>query len=246
MTHDEAQRLLDAYLDGELDVASSLAVEAHAHTCEACTTWLAERRLLVAQLRSTPLRFPTPPGLSIRLAVEPEQRRSRLFFGSWPQSLAAGLLLATGGFFLGHKLPRAPDLSDQLVSAHVRSALSPATVDVLSSNHHTVKPWFAARLPFSPPVPELAGGGDTLLGGRLDYIEHTRVAAIVYRHGDHLVNVFIWPRTAFIPPAASATSIDGFHLATAQVGDFSAVLVSDMSIDELTAFRQRWSAAAGP
>ena len=68
-------------------------------------------------------------------------------------------------------------------------------MDVLSSSHHTVKPWLSSKLPFSPPVPDLNDQGDTPLSARVDYVEHSPVAALVYQHGNHRIDVFVWPST---------------------------------------------------
>jgi anti-sigma factor RsiW len=245
MTHDDVRPLLDAYLDEELDAASTRAVEAHVDGCEACSTWLERRRALIATIRATPLRRTVPDDLARRIRRDTGAPSRGTFSVSWPAALAAGALLAMSGLFVGQQLPGSQGLAEDIVSAHVRATLSPHSLDVASSDHHTVKPWLSAKLPYSPPVPELADHGDTLLGGRLDYIGRTRVAALVYRHGNHSVDVFVWPAgTLALPPSIAQRSPDGYHVMAAEVGQFSAAFVSDMSTDELAAFRARWVALA--
>jgi len=250
MTHDEARSLLDAYIDDELELTTGLAVEAHLRECPQCTAWLAERRSLVGQLHAAALRYPVPADLGARISVQLRSEARRLRFQpQWFGAIAAGLIVAIGGFLLGQSWPRSPDLRSELVSASVRAMLGPHPIDVLSSDHHTVKPWLSSQLPFSPPVPELAQPGDTLLGARVDYLGSTRVAALVYQHGHHQINVYVWPRDAIAMAAPRDGAIDGYHLTTTQAGPFTAVMVSDMSVEELAAFRDRWradaSAAAG-
>jgi anti-sigma factor RsiW len=246
MTHDEVRSLLDAYIDDELDLATGLAVRAHLRGCHECTAWLAERRSLVGQLHAAALRYPLPPHLAARISARLRPRRLSVGFQpQWFGALAAGLIVAIGGFLLGHSWPRAPDLRAELVNASVRAVLSAHPIEVLSSDHHTVKPWLSSQLPFSPPVPELADHGDALLGARVDYLGSTRVAALLYQHGHHQINVYVWPRNALSMAAPDGAATDGYHLMSAQSGAFTAVMVSDLSAEDLSAFRERWSASAG-
>jgi len=245
MTHDDVRPLLDAYLDDELDAASTRAVEAHVDGCEACSTWLERRRVLVATIREAPLRHTVPDDLARRIQRDLGPPSRRTFSVSWPAALAAGALLAMSGLFVGQQLPGSQDLGEDIVSAHVRATLSTHSLDVASSDHHTVKPWLSAKLPFSPPVPELADHGDTLLGGRLDYVGRTRVAALVYQHDNHSIDVFVWPTAALaLPGSTTQRSPEGYHVLTAELGEFRAAFVSDMSVEELAAFRERWLAVA--
>jgi anti-sigma factor RsiW len=245
MTHEDVLATREAYVDGELDAASSLAVEAHFAACQECHAWLEARRALRAQLASPALRHAVPDGLGERIAGSLRERRPSLRRASvWPAALAAGLVLAIGGFLLGRTYSGSADPAQGLAAAHVRAVLSSHIVDVASSDHHAVKPWFAGRLPFSPPVPELDGQLDVLLGGRVDFVDHTRVAALAYQHGNHVIDVFVWPRSAALGARQADRTIDGYHVQTTEVGEFRAAFVSDASKDELLAFRNRWRAAA--
>jgi anti-sigma factor RsiW len=244
MTHEEALALLEAYVDDQLTVSDVLRVEVHVAECERCRIWLQDRRALIARIRSTPLRYSLPPEVerAIRRPLTPERLGTTRPW--WTQALAAGVVTGLLGLWVGHSLPQRPDQGDEWVSAHVRSTLSAHSVDVLSSSHHTVKPWLSSKLPFSPPVPELDGQGDLLLGARTDYINRMAVAALRYQHGNHQIDVFVWPSSQGPAPRASVTPIEGFRLATAQVPGFNAVVVSDMSASELDAFRDRWKERA--
>ncbi|MGH8231627.1 MAG: anti-sigma factor family protein [Steroidobacteraceae bacterium] len=245
MNHEQARALRDAYLDNELDAAATLALEAHVRECDDCRAELAARRALVAQLRDAARPYPLPATLSARITRALHQRHGPpLPSAPWLSALAAGVVLAVGGFLFGHALGRPAHLDAELVDASVRALLSGHPVDVLSSDHHTVKPWLSARLPFSPPVPELATQGDALLGGRVDYLARTPVGALLYQHGNHRINVYLWPRATLRSAPTQAVTLDGYHVLPAQAGDFAAVMVSDLSRDELAAFGARWSAAA--
>jgi anti-sigma factor RsiW len=243
MTHDEAIQILDAYVDAELDIVSTLAVEAHVGACDECTAWLLERRSLLAQIKSAQLRYAAPADLTRRVAARyrPAHRR---WYRRQPAAWAAGWVLVVCGFLMGQFFASGADVRDQLVSAHVRADLSAHPIDVVSTDHHTVKPWLAGKLSYSPPVPELKSGGDGLLGARLDTINSVRVAVLVYKHGNHAVDVFVWPNSAIRFGMASGASKDGFHVVVADSGAFRVAIVSDLSVDDLRAFRERWTAAA--
>jgi anti-sigma factor RsiW len=245
MTHDEAHSLLDAYLDDELDLATGLAVEAHLRDCRQCTAWLAERRSMLGRIRAAAISYPVPAEVRARVSARLGASRQRdTAQVQWLGALAAGLIVGIGGFLLGHAWPRPSDLRAELVGASVRAVLSAHPIDVLSSDHHTLKPWLSSQLPFSPPVPELADQGDALLGARVDYLGSIRVAALVYQHGHHQINVYVWPRSAMGMHAPADSQTDGYRLISAQAGAFTAVMVSDLGAEELSAFRERWRANA--
>jgi anti-sigma factor RsiW len=249
VNHEEAQLLLEAYHDEQLGIADTVRIETHLASCESCRAWLRERRALRARLQSAPLRYRMPADLAARirtlaLPAQAAPQRRRLLESQWPRALAASLLAGLIGLWAGHLLTVRSSAGEEWVGAYVRSTLGSRPLDVLSSDHHTVKPWLSARLPYSPPVPEMAGPDDELLGARVDYVERTAVAALVYRHGKHQVDVFVWPERERPEPVAAAAPIAGFRLEGSQLPGFNAVFVSDMSTPELAAFRERWSALA--
>jgi anti-sigma factor RsiW len=125
--------------------------------------------------------------------------------------------------------PRAA-LLDDLVNAHVRSLLPAHLVDVESTDRHTVKPWFAGHVDVSPAVYDFTAQGYHLLGGRADYFEHQRAAALVYQHGAHVINVFSWAGEGVLP---ADTSRNGYHLAFWKEGNLHYCAVSDTGWSEL-------------
>lgn len=122
-------------------------------------------------------------------------------------------------------------LLDQLVSAHVRSLMPSHLIDVVSTDKHTVKPWFAGHADVSPVVADFEPQGYRLVGGRVDYLEHQRSAVVVYQHGAHVINVFSWAGRERALPADVTRS--GYHFAFWQAGDLQYCAVSDTGWDEL-------------
>ena len=158
---------------------------------------------------------------------------SRWFvLAGWPVALAASALLATV------LLQQRSQEADQVVAAHVRSLLANHLNDVVSSSHHTVKPWFAGRIDFSPPVPDLTSLGFELVGGRLDYVDHQQVAAIVYRKHGHIINVLAslpGRDTANMPHTAR---VQGYSVRSWRQSGLNLVAVSDIDPSELANLEQ--------
>jgi anti-sigma factor (TIGR02949 family) len=155
-----------------------------------------------------------------------------------------GLLAAVLAFFLISPYVVSPRsaLLDDLVNAHVRSLLPSHLVDVESTDRHTVKPWFAGHVDVSPAVYDFADQGYRLLGGRADYFEHQRAAALVYQHGPHVINVFSWEGEGALP---ADTTRNGYHLAFWKDGNLRYCAVSDTGWSELSKLVSLIRAAEG-
>ena len=204
MICNETLRLLDAYVDNELDLRGALEMEEHLARCPACGAEEKSLRELQASARTMLTRYPMPPGLEARLrevvhaeeaeppaqAVRPPRRAWR-WAALAPAAAAAALLVVAGPRLWSR--PSEASVADAVVAAHVRSLLANHLTDVASSDQHTVKPWFQGKLDYSVSVTDWAAEGYPLVGGRLDYVEDTAAAALVYRRAQHVVNLFVWP-----------------------------------------------------
>src|SRR5262249_46842155 len=124
-------------------------------------------------------------------------------------------------------------LAHDIFSGHWRALAAATPVDVVSSDRHTVKPWFAGKLAQAPLVQDFADQGFPLLGGRIDYLGGERVPVLVYRHGHHTIDVFVWPASSALP---AATRAQGYALELARLGEQRAAIVSDMDAQELARF----------
>jgi anti-sigma factor RsiW len=228
----EAQRLLEPYLDRELDSTFSGNVEQHLADCPACAT--AHQQLVNLSHAAKDLRQPMPAAfdLAIRSAIraDVEERRSRSL-RIWRATALAACLIATVTVVtsvLSHRaaLPANTLLADEIVSTHVRSLQADHLLDVPSSDQHTVKPWFTGKIDFAPDVRDFADRGYTLLGGRLEYLNRRPVVALVYRHANHTINAYTWPADESDAVASSQTR-QGFHLLSWSDGMMRWCLVSD-------------------
>ena len=178
-------------------------------------------------------------------AAEP-RRRARALPAPWLRLAASFLVVAGLSAALTYSLaPREANLvPDEVFASHVRGMLSgTGGIDVVSSDEHTVKPWFAGKLDFSPPVVELASDGFALAGGRVDYVAGRTAAALVYHHKKHVITLFIWPAAGSARAIAASTQ-RGDNLAHWSDGRMSYWAVSDLNAAELADFARHFAAAA--
>ena len=238
----EALRV-QAYFDGEVDAVSALEVERHAEHCPECRALLEHLANTRARMRSE-LEFATaPPQLRARISrvLDEEARRGnpqraprvplrpRPFWLGALGGMGAALAAALALFFLSPSLPN--PVLDDLVTAHVRSLMPEHLTDVVSTDRHTVKPWFAGHADVSPVVADFAERGYRLIGGRADYFDQQRVAVVVYQHGAHVINVFTWVAGRRALPESATRR--GYHIACWKLGNLQYCAVSDTGWDEL-------------
>ncbi|UXU86457.1 anti-sigma factor family protein [Burkholderia sp. S-53] len=170
---------------------------------------------------------PAPAGRGPRVAALPGL--------GWGVALMIALA-AAAGMALSARHADTDRTVDELVSSHVRADLSARDIDVISTDRHTVKPWFNGRLDYAPPVEDLAASGFALVGGRLDYVGRRRVAVLVYRYRQHVIDVYVRP--AGVGPAAPyATVSQGYALDRWDAAGMTWWAVTDAEPSALAAFR---------
>jgi anti-sigma factor RsiW len=244
-------RLVDAAMDGELDLLTSMAFDDHLAGCPSCAAIYGERAALVQTLRRDGERYMAPVDLAQRIVARlpaqptaaPARPRLRWWAerGAWAASVAA--LAASLALFL---VPRGqPDeFARELVAAHVRSLMPNHLMDVASTDQHTVKPWFNGRIALSPPVPDLAADGFPLAGGRLDYVDEHTAAALVYRRNQHVINLFVWAAPGAIAQGPHQEILNGYNLIRWTSDGLAYTAVSDLNLGELETFQRLWAKQA--
>ena len=235
-----------AYFDGELDALSAAGVERHSEACAECRALLQDLARVRTALRRDLTYASTPPALRaeiLRALAEEGAVKSPSVHGKrlrnwrpppfWKGTFSGigGTALAAGIAFFFMAPPLTNPILDDLVSAHVRSLMPDHLIDVVSTDKHTVKPWFAGHTDVSPVVADFDGQGYRLIGGRADFFDQQRAAVVVYQHGPHVINVFTW--TADQRGLPKNTTRNGYHLVFWKTGNLEYCAVSDTAWGEL-------------
>jgi anti-sigma factor RsiW len=132
--------------------------------------------------------------------------------------------------------PAAPSFEQEVVTSHIRSLMANHLMDVISTDQHTVKPWFDGKLDFAPPVRDLAAQGYPLAGGRLDYLDNRTVAVMVYHRALHPINLYVWPAADSGVSAVHQQTVQGYNVISWKKNGFEFRAVSDLNTDELGDF----------
>jgi anti-sigma factor RsiW len=247
MTCDEAEVMLHALIDDELDAGHAREVEAHAGQCARCAAQLAAYRDLRQAMQGANLRHAAPASLrrSIDRAMPSPAVTSRrsLLKGFAFGSLVSAAAAASVSLVILRD-DRDQRLLTDAVSAHLRSLQAEHLTDVLSTNQHTVKPWFNGRIDLAPPVVDLAAQGFTLIGGRLDFIDGKPVAALVYRRRVHVINLFVTQNIGSALQSPKFESLQGFNIGRWTEHGFNMLAVSDLNREELEEFCTKFAVAS--
>jgi anti-sigma factor RsiW len=265
MNCEEATKLIDRYLDSELDPITSQAIEKHLGDCNRCHQAYTTHGSLIRALGNATPYFKAPADLRERIqtsfrkeiaerpvrngvqGAQPGLPKSqpRLIPGAIPWNwlaLAAAIVLAA--IIVFNLIPRVQQretdqlLATQLIASHARSLLASHLTDVASSDQHTVKPWLDAKLDFAPAVVDLSQKGFPLIGGRLDYLDNRPVAALVYQRRQHFLNLFVWPVGANAVGSTKTMRRQGYQLLHWVDSDLNYWAVSDINEKELQEFKR--------
>jgi anti-sigma factor RsiW len=235
-----AERLrTQAFIDGAVDGDEAAAIERHIESCADCQSFCADAAALSDGIRTLLPRHAAPAALRRRVeAALGAERRGRRWAGRgfWRGALSgAGVTAAAASLALLAILPpRAGTLVDQLGDSHAQALIHGRTIQVVSSDHHTVKPWFAGRVALSPPVADFAAQGFPLAGGRVQRVGGFEAAVVVYRHGRHEIDLYVWADRG--APLAGEAVRRGYHLIFWTRRDLDYAAISDVSEPELRQF----------
>ena len=230
-----------AFIDGELDDAAARDAENHLAGCANCQAFVADAAVAGDLMRVHAQRHKAPAVLRQRVLADLKAspstgalRSAEGRRGFWLGAGSAGGLLAAAMAIFVLLPPSAASLSDTLVQAHTDALMAGREIQVVSSDHHTVKPWFAGRVAISPPVADFAAQGFTLAGGRLEKIDGQDMAVVVYRHGAHEIDLFVWADRGSQLPGTAVRH--GYHLVSWKSGDLGFAAVSDVESAEIEKF----------
>ena len=244
MNCDDVQNRVHAYVDGELNPVESAQIEKHLDQCPDCMPLYKQAQALRAAVHTRVTYFTAPEGLDsrVRSALRVNAAGSApMRTAVWKRlGLGAALAFAVVATWSLTLLLSAPSAQHRLlrdvVSDHVRSLMAQHLTDVASSDEHTVKPWFNGKLNFSPPVKDLTAQGFPLVGGRLDYLHGRPVAALVYRHRKHPINLFIWPASGTAAAGERTYARQGYNIVHWVRGGMNFWAISDLNLRELQTF----------
>ncbi|MFT4116206.1 anti-sigma factor family protein [Bradyrhizobium sp.] len=247
MNCDEATTLLHALLDNELDAGHAREVEAHIAGCPACTAEFAAQRDMKRVLADTNLRYAAPASLRARIEAslpQPQRQPSRRsVLRSFAMGSAVSALAASGVVAVVLRQDDQQRILSEVVSAHLRSLQAGHLTDVISTDQHTVKPWFNGKLDVAPPVIDLTAQGFTLVGGRLDYIDARAIGAVVYRRRQHVINLFVSQTSSTEHRAPQTETMQGFNCRRWGNRGLNFWAVSDLGADELAEFVDKFETA---
>ena len=267
MNCEEAVKLMDGYLDGELDPITSQAIEQHLRDCGHCDQAYKTHGSLIhaignatpyfkasAELREriqSSLRKETSEqpvrngvrGAQVLFHKRQSEPRSILWEPPWNWlGLAAAIIF--GAIIALNVVPRfqRPEadqfLATQLIASHVRSLMASHLTDVASSDQHTVKPWLDTKLDFAPPVVDLSSEGFPLIGGRLDYLDNRPAAVLIYQRRKHFINLFVWPAESGALRTTKTITRQGYQLLHWVDSDFNYWAVSDVNVNDVQTFKE--------
>ena len=248
MTCDEAEILLQALIDGELDAGHACEVEDHIAGCPRCAAQLAAWREMSKTIADADLRFAAPASLRQRIEAalplpQTQAPSRRAVLRGFAMGSAVSAIAASGIVAVVLRGDDEQRILSEVVSAHLRSLQAGHLTDVVSTDQHTVKPWFNGKLDVAPPVVDLTAQGFTLIGGRLDYVDTRPIGAVVYRRRSHVINLFVAQTASTERRAAKTESIQGFNIRRWSERGLNFWAVSDIAADELGDFGEKFESA---
>lgn len=257
----EMRLLIQAELDGELDTASIATLAAHVAACPGCASERRHMSALSSRLHDDLTYYAAPAALrqSLEMHLAAAQHRSpqhsttwraraRTAGTAWRQRFGLGTSALAGAAAIAASvtlvtwLPRDNTITEQLVADHIRALQPGHLMDVVSTDQHTVKPWFDGKLDFSPPVRDFVAQGFPLLGGRLDYLGGQPVAALVYGRAKHVIDLYVWPAGQSAPRLPASTERNGYNVIHWTQGGMSLTAISDAAEPALQDFVKLWKA----
>jgi anti-sigma factor RsiW len=234
------RHLLEGYVDGELGFERTLEVEEHLASCRGCALELQSWKDVRGVMQRSDLYYRAPKTLEVRLRnliprEAPSDNLPWFHRGIWA---AGGAAFAAAALLISFMITRPAAISpgSEVVTSHIRSLMANHLMDVVSTDQHTVKPWFDGKLDFAPPVHDFAADGYPLAGGRIDYLQNRTVAVLIYHRALHVINLYVWPAKGPGSSAVDAQTLQGYNVLSWAKNGFEFRAVSDLNTAELRDF----------
>lgn len=241
---------LDLYLDGELASAESASLSQHMRSCASCAADALERVQLKRAVATAGRRF--EPSDDLRAKISKSVAQKRPASSNWFMRLLVApailvLLISLGvSTYVSRQSARRQRVYSELADLHVTALASASPVDVVSTDRHTVKPWFQGRIPFSFNLPELQGSDFTLVGGRVTYLAQTPGTHLIYQLRKHEISVFIFPdrgdETAAVT-SSGAVRTQSFTVENWSQNGLRYFVVGDVNAEDIEALSKLFKAS---
>jgi len=237
----EAWKLkLDTYLDGELPSEQMRAFDAHVHSCPDCAADALSRVQMKRHIHAVGTRF-TPTlefreRVQKRIAGKPGRPSIWWSWGMASAVLAVLVVIGLAAADRGRTQARNEQIYGEVADLHVATLASATPVDVISSDRHTVKPWFQGKIPFAFDLPELENSGFSLLGGRMTYLDQTPGAHLIYEVRKHRISVFVFQERSLrggLDLNSPVTKRLSFNMETWTQGGLRYFVVGDASATDI-------------
>jgi len=240
---------LDSYLDRELPDEEMRAFDAHVRNCATCSADALSRVQLKRAIQSAGKRFTPSAEFRKRMLQSIASKPQRTFRLGWMFAVAAAIVLVAGTLtsdYMGNRSGR-DHVFSEIADLHVGMLASSAPVDVISTDRHTVKPWFQGRIPFAFNLPELRNSEFSLLGGRMTYLDQTPGAHLIYDVGKHHISVFVfqeWSLPARLNDRALQPGKLSFNMETWSQGGLRYFVIGDASPANIDSLAKLFKAAS--
>jgi anti-sigma factor RsiW len=245
---------LDAYLDGELPEEEMRAFDAHVRGCPSCSADALTRVQMKRAIQVAGKRF--TPSTEFRkriqqsIAPQPQRRFGQSFGLRWTLAVAA-VILVVGTLTISYVRSRSgrEQIYSEVADLHVAALASSSPVDVVSTDRHTVKPWFQGRIPFAFNLPELQNTEFSLLGGRMTYLDQAPGAHLIYDIRKHHISVLVFQeRSLKLPASWGETFLSPknlpFNLETWSKGGLRFFVIGDANAADIDSLAKLFNAAS--
>jgi anti-sigma factor RsiW len=243
------QAKLDTYLDGEVPDEQMRTFDAHVRTCPSCSADALTRVQMKRSIQAAGRRYTPSAEFRKRMQQKVAAKPQRSLGLGWTFAAAAAAIIVVGtltAVYLGTRSDR-DQVFSEIADLHVATLASSSPVDVISTDRHTVKPWFQGKLPFAFNLPELQNTGFSLLGGRMTYLDQTPGAHLIYDVGKHHISVFVFQERS-LPARLDKDPVSPnqltFNIETWTQGGLRYFVIGDASAANIDSLVKLFKAAA--